>query len=326
MDIFNTITGVLARLTAAPEATLAGLLFFLAVVGATLLAMGGVAAARGSRRRDFMPSGHGGAPGSAGRRINEALQSSPVMRRLARHALPDDETARTRIRLDLARAGFRHPSAVSAYVGLRLLLAIVLPALLLPAVPLLSRHLDIAEMVMVAAMLGLLGYLVPVVVVTLRARQRQRLIREGFPEALDLMVVCVEAGLGLDETIVRVAREMEGSNLVVAEELILSSLELRAGRAREDALRNLAARTGVDEVAAFATLLIQSDQLGTSVAEALRVYADDMRARRLLRAEEKAQRLPVMMALPLALFLLPSFMLVLMMPVMLRIFRVLLKI
>lgn len=324
----DAITALLASLGGGESAgaALLGSAFLLTVFAAAALGITGLVAARGTRRRRFTPSasGQAAAGGGAGVRYQDPMGASPVMQRLSRHFTPEDERTRSQMRRDLARAGFRHPNAVSIYASFRILLAVALPGLALPMVPLLSRDMGPLPIVLGAVCLGLLGYLLPTLAVTSRARQRQRQIRDGFPEALDLMVVCVEAGLGLDEAIVRVAREMEGSNVAVAEELVLTSLELRAGRGREDALRNLAERSGVDEVAAFATLLIQSDELGTSIADALRVYADDMRSRRLLRAEEKAQRLPVLMALPLAFCLLPSFMLVIMMPVLLRIVRVLL--
>jgi tight adherence protein C len=147
---------------------------------------------------------------------------------------------------------------------------------------------------------------------------------EGFPDALDLMVVCVEAGMGLDAAINRVGEEMKLRNAVVSEEFRLMGLELRAGKLRRDALRNLGIRTGLDDVKSLMTLLIQTDKFGTSVAQALRVHSDSMRTKRYQKAEEIAAKLPVKLVFPLILFIFPSLFVVIIGPAVIRIFRVLL--
>ena len=172
--------------------------------------------------------------------------------------------------------------------------------------------------VVIAAGLGL--YL-PVLLVRAKADRRQQEIINGFPDALDLMLVCVEAGLGLEAAFARVGMEMTESHPRIAEQLGTVTLELRAGRNREDALRRLADRAGADEIRAFATLLIQSTKLGSSVAQTLRVYASEMRERRRLRAEEKAHRLPVLLSIPLVVCMLPVMIGVLMLPAAIRVMR-----
>ena len=172
--------------------------------------------------------------------------------------------------------------------------------------------------VVVAAMAGL--YL-PSLLLRVMADRRQRDIINGFPDALDLMLVCVEAGLGMDSAFARVGMEMTESHPKLAEQFGAVVLELRAGRSHEDALRRMADRAGADEIRAFATLLIQSSKLGSSIAQTLRVYASEMREKRRLRAEEKAHRLPVLLSVPLVGCMLPVMIGVLMLPAAIRIIR-----
>ena len=160
--------------------------------------------------------------------------------------------------------------------------------------------------------------------IRLKAGNRQRDIINGFPDALDLLLVCVEAGLGLEAAFARVGMEMTRSHPLLAEQLGAVVLELRAGRSREDALRRMADRAGVDEIRSFATLLIQSSKLGTSMGQTLRTYASEMREKRRMRAEEKAHRLPVLLSVPLVVFMLPVMIGVLILPAVIRLVRVLL--
>jgi tight adherence protein C len=171
---------------------------------------------------------------------------------------------------------------------------------------------------MIAAVMGL--YL-PSLWIRAKADRRQRDIINGFPDALDLMLVCVEAGLGLEAAFSRVGMEMTRSHPLLAEQLGAVVLELRAGRSQEDALRRMADRAGADEIRAFATLLIQSHKLGSSIAQTLRVYASEMRERRRMRAEEKAHRLPVLLSIPLVCCMLPVMIGVLMIPAVIRTIR-----
>jgi tight adherence protein C len=156
-----------------------------------------------------------------------------------------------------------------------------------------------------------------------RIKNRQREIFESFPDALDLMTVCVEAGLALDAALARVGEEMRLKSVTLAEELHLVSLEMRAGSSRERALRNLALRTGVEEIDSLVALLVQSDRFGTSVADSLRVHSDGLRTKRRLRAEEAAAKIAVKLLFPLIFCIFPALMLVLLGPSFITMARVL---
>lgn len=169
-----------------------------------------------------------------------------------------------------------------------------------------------------------LGYFLPNIVLERQITYRKREVFENFPDAIDLMTVCVEAGLGLDAAISRVGEEMRLKSLILAGELHLVNLELRAGGARERALRNLALRTGVEEVDALAAMLVQADRFGTSVADSLRVHSDSLRTKRRLRAEETAATIPTKLLFPLIFCIFPSMLLVLLGPAFISIYRALL--
>jgi tight adherence protein C len=155
-------------------------------------------------------------------------------------------------------------------------------------------------------------------------KRRQREIFENFPDAADLMLVCVEAGLGLDAALVRVANELQITSGALTEEIHLTTLETRAGSTREQALRNLALRTGVEELSAFSTMLSQADKFGTSIGESLRIFSDDLRYKRQVRAEELAAKLPTKMLFPLVLCIFPAISMVILGPAGIQVYRVLL--
>ncbi len=179
----------------------------------------------------------------------------------------------------------------------------------------------IAKLYITLVIAAALGLYLPNIFIRAKADRRQREIINAFPDALDLMLVCVEAGLGLEAAFARVGLEMTESHPLLAEQFGAVVLELRAGRSREDALRRMADRAGADEIRAFATLLIQSTKLGSSVAQTMRIYASDMRERRRMRAEEKAHRLPVLLSIPLVACMLPVMIGVLMLPAVIRVMR-----
>ncbi len=159
----------------------------------------------------------------------------------------------------------------------------------------------------------------------MRTSRRKNKILEGLPDALDLMVVCVETGMGLDATINRVAEEIGLGHKILSDELKLMNLEIRAGKSREDALRDLATRTGLEDMNSLVTLLIQTDRFGTSVAQALRVYSDSVRTKRYQRAEEIAAKLPIKLMLPLILLIFPSLFVVILGPAAVRVYRMFLQ-
>ena len=168
------------------------------------------------------------------------------------------------------------------------------------------------------------GYYLPNFVLSRMVFVRQREIFENFPDALDLMTVCMEAGLGTEAALNKVAEDMVHKSEVLSDELRLVNLELRAGAPRDRALRNLAIRTGVEEVDGFVSMIIQAERFGTSIAQALRVHADMLRTRRRQRAEEAAAKIALKLLFPLIFGIFPSLMLVLMGPAMIQIYRVLL--
>jgi tight adherence protein C len=172
--------------------------------------------------------------------------------------------------------------------------------------------------------LASLGYLLPGVVISSLAARRRRSLFESFPDALDLMIVGVESGLGLDAAISRAGTEMRLRSPALAEELALVSMELRVGALREQALRNFAVRSGVEEIGGFVTLVTQAERFGTSVADALRVQADALRTRRQLLAEERAAKVPLKLLFPLIFFVFPSLFTVLLGPSVIRIWRIML--
>lgn len=230
-----------------------------------------------------------------------------------------DEALRRR----LAAAGFTASYAPRVYTLVRLALVIGLPVIALLLFWIGGSSPGLFKLYLTLMISAAIGLYLPSLVVRVKADRREREIINAFPDALDLMLVCVEAGLALESAFDRVGREMSLSHPLLAEQIGIVVLELRAGRSREDALRRMADRSGADEIRAFATLLIQSTKLGTSVGQTLRVYAGEMRERRRMRAEEKAHRLPVLLSIPLVACMLPVMIGVLMLPAVIRVVRTL---
>ncbi|MGN3975096.1 type II secretion system F family protein [Tsuneonella sp. SYSU-LHT278] len=232
------------------------------------------------------------------------------------------DTKSDRLRDQLVAAGYRAPSAPRIYTLVRLALVVLLPlGYVFLAFSGEGEPPSFLKVYIIGSLLALLGLYLPNLFIRAKADRRREAIVNGFPDCLDLMLVCVEAGLGIEAAMDRVGREMVDSHPLVAEMLSVSTLQLRAGASREDAFRRLADTAGVDEIRSFATLLIQSDKLGTSVSATLRVYASEMRERRRMRAEEKAHRLPVLISIPLVMFMLPTMIGVLMLPAAIRFVR-----
>jgi tight adherence protein C len=172
------------------------------------------------------------------------------------------------------------------------------------------------------ALLVALGFYLPPLIVRRQIMHRQRTIREGFPQALDLMQVAVQAGLGFDAALARIAQELQTAHPFLAEEFLVVVLELRAGKSRDRVLQDLAQRTGVEEINSFQTVMNQSIRYGTSISDALDVYAKEMRHKRIMRAEELANQMPVKMSLAMVIFLLPTLFLIFMGPVAIRFVRI----
>jgi len=246
-------------------------------------------------------------------------------RQLARLSTPDEGFAASALRRRFFNAGIRTAAAPAAYFGAKTVLAVGLPMLTYAALTLLAATPVKGNALLLWLLLAAaVGYYLPNALLSRLIFLRQREIFENFPDALDLMTVCVEAGLGTEAALNRVADDMVHKSTVLSDELRLVSLELRAGAPRERALRNLAIRTGVEEVDGFVSMIIQAERFGTSIAQSLRVHADMLRTRRRQRAEEAAAKIALKLLFPLIFFIFPSLMLVLMGPAMIQIYRVLL--
>jgi tight adherence protein C len=229
------------------------------------------------------------------------------------------------LRLRFINAGIRREDARMIYFGCKT----VLPLVLAGATWLLLRAFTAMEEMTVLMYLmisALVGCYLPNLALWLRLRERKREIFENFPDAADLMLVCVEAGLGLDAALARIAEEMGMTSRALAEELHLTNLEMRAGASRAQSLRNLALRTGIEEIGTFATMLSQADKFGTSIGESLRVFSEDLRHKRQVRAEEHAAKVPTKMLVPLCLFIFPSIIMVVLGPAMIIIVRTIMPI
>lgn len=244
-----------------------------------------------------------------------------VLKPLEKYFVDQKEGSESSLRQRMLMAGFVGPNVVRNYFLVRTVLAIGAPLLFLLLSPTIAGDMSVKKLIIVTAAIALAGLYLPGIWVSSRIDRRQQAITEAFPDALDMMVVCVEAGLGMDAAFTRVGTQIAPAHPILAQELGLVALELRAGKSREEALRNLARRCGLREITSFVTLLIQSDQLGTSIAQTLRVYAQEMRTSRMLRAEEKAHKLPVKLTIPLVTCILPAMLAVVMLPGMITIIR-----
>jgi tight adherence protein C len=253
--------------------------------------------------------------------LRNDVTSNPFVKWVQR-ATSDDKD-KDKLARNLRMAGFTHPSASAWFVVARFSCAIGAPLAFILLQALSAKPVTGIPLIIFALGLCGLGLIVPKAVVDNRAGARRTQLEEEFPDALDLMVVCVEAGLGLEAAFIRVSEDVKESHMRIAEEFNRMSDELRAGRSRADALRSLAERADVDAVKSFVALLIQTDSLGTSVGQTLKIYAAEMREHRFLKAEEKAMRIPVLMTIPLVACILPVIVTALLLPPIIDVIRTL---
>ena len=242
-------------------------------------------------------------------RLEQALD--PLSR-----ALPLSPSEVSRTRAWLIQAGYRDPRHLTMYVGSRVLLALIGLIAVIAA----TGFDSVILMVSVTAFC----FFLPRFVLKRMIRDRQRRITLALPDALDLTVICVEAGLGLDQAMMRVGEDLHHAHPDLSNEFHLVNLEMRAGKPRVEALRNLTERTGVDDVRALVGTLVQTDRFGTSVAQALRVHSDSLRTERRQRAEEQAAKTTIKMVIPLVIFVLPSIIFVTLGPAVIQLIRTLL--
>jgi tight adherence protein C len=222
---------------------------------------------------------------------------------------PRSDRERLRVEKLLIHAGYRSASARTVYYGIKALAVMILPLLVLLTSPMFPK-LTANQLMLYAACAGYAGWIACSMWLDRQVAKRQRALRAGFPDALDLLVVCVESGAGLAPALQRVAEELTVSHPALADELTLVNAEMRAGVERGAALKNLAERTGLDDIRGMTALLVQTMRFGTSIADALRVYSEEFRDKRTQAAEEVAAKVATKMIFPLVLFLFPSFFLV----------------
>lgn len=227
----------------------------------------------------------------------------------------------SRLRLRFLNAGFRQRSAIPVFFAAKVVLALALPLLAAIGLEVVDLEVDGTLLLITLLAAAALGLILPSFILDHLVRRRQRLLFDAFPDVTDLLVVCMEAGLGLDAAIARTAEEMRVCTPALAEELHLVMLELRVGASREQALRNLALRTGLEDIGSLVGMLVQSDRFGTNVADALRVHADSLRIHRHTLAEEAAAKVAVKLVFPVVLCIFPALMLVLGGPPFIAIYR-----
>jgi tight adherence protein C len=223
----------------------------------------------------------------------------------------------SRVQEKLLQAGYRRSGAVAAYFGTRLALLTLSGAAAIFGA--LTFGAPAAALVLGGAVGATFGWLAPQYYVKRRIRKRQLSLQRALPDTLDLLVVCVEAGLGLNQALVRVSDEIEHVSEIMSEELVLANLEIRAGTPRDEALRNLGERTGLGDLKSLTAMLVQTDRFGTSIATALRVHSDTMRTKRRQRAEEAAAKTTIKLVFPLVLFIFPAMFVVILGPAVLHI-------
>ena len=243
---------------------------------------------------------------------------------LANLSIPDGNWEDSALRLKFLNAGIRSPKAPIFFYAAKTALPLLFAGAGYLMLEVSSQNLESNPHMLVLLLSATIGCFLPNLVLNFAVKTRKREIFDNFPDAADLLLVCVEAGLGLDAALVRVAEEMKIKSIALMEEIHLVNLETRAGSTREQALRNLSLRTGIDEVNAFATMLSQTDKFGTSLGESLRVFADDLRHKRQMRAEELAAKIPTKMLFPLVVCIFPAISMVILGPAGIRIYHMIL--
>src|SRR6266536_5576496 len=246
-------------------------------------------------------------PASSHVSLEEDRLGSDLAQRLAsplNRFLPPSAAEAKKLQKQLMQAGFRSQNAPITYRAIQLCTLVCFPATIALGCGLLARPLNSAVLWILSAFV--IGFFLPRYVLKRTIRSRQQRVRWGLADALDLMVISVEAGLGLNAAMMKVSSELMEVHPDISEEFELANLEIRVGRDREEALRNLAARTGVDDLHSLVAMLIQTDRFGTSIARAIRAFSDSLRTKRRQRAEQAAQKAAVKLLFPLACFLFPT--------------------
>lgn len=313
------LLGLLSRFTGNEElarllfVTVVGVSTVLAVVALMLLMLGLQDPVQ--RRLALIKRGYAG--NTVGQEAPSNLQL--LLERVGQRFASTDQAHTSATQTLLTHAGYRSASAVQMYWAVRLMLPLLMVGVALLLLPMVK--VSVAIGLLAVTLVAGIGWLLPAIYVGKRKDARQGRLRAAFPDALDLMVVCVESGLALPTTIERVAEEMSVSQVELAEELALVNAQIRAGITSTEALKQLAVRTGLEDIQGLVSLLAQSIRFGTSVADTLRIYADEFRDRRTQAAEEMGAKIGTKLIFPLIFCLWPSFFLVAIGPAMIGVFR-----
>jgi tight adherence protein C len=269
--------------------------------------------------------------GASASEVDEKTKISPwvgkiieLTKPVAKLSIPKEGWETSQLRIRFMNAGYRSETAPMIFFLAKTVLTFLVPVIFILYIVISGEDYEANLMLLFIVASAGLGYFLPNIFLERRIAYRKREILDSFPDAMDLIIVCVESGLGLDAALARVSEEMHMISPILGEELHLINLELRAGSSRERALRNLALRTGVEDIDTLVAMLVQSDRFGTSVAQALRVHAENLRTKRRLRAEEAAAKIALKLLFPLIFFIFPSMLLVLLGPALISINRVLL--
>ncbi|MFM0672563.1 type II secretion system F family protein [Paraburkholderia sediminicola] len=294
---------------------------FLIVFGAALKAMTLLRPDPVQRRIEELGQPGVASEADAGAQKSWVETVTKMSERVAKLSLPKEDWDKSALRLRFANAGIRTPSAPAVYFATKTVLALALPAVALIFFGNAFEADERIYLLLTVLSASALGFYLPNLVMTRLVESRQRKLFEDLPDALDLMTVCVEAGLGLDAAMMRVTQEIGVKSHALKDEFDMVLLELRAGSGRDKALRNLSLRTGVEDIDTLAAMLIQADRFGTSVGDSLRVYTDNLRTKRRLRAEEQAAKIALKLLFPLMFFIFPTLLTVLIGPSAIQIVR-----
>lgn len=264
---------------------------------------------------------------------NESAQLNPVLEKestfnvvklvepLSKISIPKEGWENSPLRVQFSQAGWRNENATTLYFGIKTLLTFALPVLLFVLFnqTFSSEHIFPAISLLICG--ASVGIVSPKIYLDIVTSKRKQEIINAFPDALDLLVICMDAGLSFDQALMRVSREIKIKSQILSDELDLILIEIRSGKSRELALRHFVLRVGIEDIESFATMIIQAERYGTSLSESLKISSNDLRTKRRQRAEEKAAKIPVKLLIPVGLFMLPTLIMILTGPALLEVLR-----
>jgi tight adherence protein C len=272
------------------------------------------------RLNKIVRQGRAPADSSLSRKAN-IPKVAAVINILSKLSLPEEGWQSSSVQIKFLQAGIRNKNAPQYYFAVKTLLTLVLPVVLALFLHFTQPQIPLAPVMFLVLLQAAEGYYLPDILLRFITKKRIERMRNSLPDMIDLMVVCTESGMGIDAVISRLSREMARTDPDLAQEFYLSALEMRAGATRIEALHNLALRSRLEELKDLVSMLVQVEKFGTSLAESLRVHSDMMRIGRIQRAEEIAAKIPVKLALPLALFIFPTLIMVILGPAVIQIFQ-----